>query len=143
MCFKQEKIGIVGRTGAGKSSITQAIFQLAVVEGVIMIDGINIDLLGLHTFRQKISIIPQDPILFVGSLRDNLDPLREASDDQIWQALDQVHGKDFALQLSYSNINSTGGVKNCHHCSCRWYRHHSVRWRLQLQFRSKATGLLS
>lgn len=86
----QEKVGIIGRTGAGKSSIIQAIFQLAPVEGSIEIDDVNINTLGLHTFRQKISIIPQDPILFVGSLRQNLDPFSEKNDDELWHVLEQV-----------------------------------------------------
>ncbi len=86
----QEKIGIIGRTGAGKSSIIQAIFHLTHVDGDIEIDDVNINTLGLHAFRQKISIIPQDPILFVGSLRENLDPFNEKSDDEIWHVLEQV-----------------------------------------------------
>lgn len=82
---------LISRTGAGKSSITQAIFDLAIIEGAIEIDEIDISSLGLHTFREKMSIIPQDPILFVGSLRDNLDPLGRKSDDEIWQSLEQVN----------------------------------------------------
>lgn len=87
----QEKLGIIGRTGAGKSSIIQAIFQLAHTDGTIEIDDVNINNLGLHTFRQKISIIPQDPVLFVGSLRHNLDPFDEKTDDEIWHVLEQVN----------------------------------------------------
>ena len=68
----------------------QAIFQLAFTEGTIEIDDVNINTLGLHTFRQKISIIPQDPILFVGSLRENLDPFNEKNDDELWHVLEQV-----------------------------------------------------
>lgn len=97
---QQEKIGVVGRTGAGKSSLTQAIFDLAIIQGVIEIDDVATSLLGLHTFRKKISIIPQSPTLFVGSLRENLDPLQEKSDDEIWNALEQVELKQVVQNLS-------------------------------------------
>lgn len=64
---------------------------MAIIDGVIEIDDVNISSLGLHTFRQKISIIPQDPIMFVGNLRKNLDPFDEKTDDQIWNVLEQVN----------------------------------------------------
>lgn len=91
--LSQEKIGVVGRTGAGKSSLTQALFEFAIVDGTIEIDEVPTSSLGLHTFRQKISIIPQNPTLFVGNLRDNLDPTNKKSDDEIWRALEQVELK--------------------------------------------------
>lgn len=80
--------------GSGKSSITQALFQLAITEGTIEIDGVDISKLGLHTFRQRISIIPQDPVLFVGTLRYNLDPFGEKTDEEIWSALEHVELKE-------------------------------------------------
>lgn len=81
---------MVGRTGAGKSSIIQSLFRLAENEGQIFIDGIDIGVIGLHDLRKKISIIPQEPVLFSGSLRFNLDPFEERSDAELWRALDQV-----------------------------------------------------
>ena len=63
---------------------------MAIIDGDIEIDDVNISSLGLHTFRQRISIIPQDPIMFVGNLRKNLDPFDEKTDDEIWNVLEQV-----------------------------------------------------
>ena len=80
----------MGRTGAGKSSFISMLFRVAEAKGRLMIDGIDISEIGLHDLRKKISIIPQDPVLFMGTVRNNIDPFSEHSDDQLWRALEEV-----------------------------------------------------
>ncbi|KAL1780294.1 canalicular multispecific organic anion transporter 2 [Sigmodon hispidus] len=87
-----EKVGIVGRTGAGKSSMTLCLFRiLEAAEGEICIDGLNVAHIGLHDLRSQLTIIPQDPILFSGTLRMNLDPFGRYSEEDIWRALELAH----------------------------------------------------
>ncbi|KAI7820518.1 P-loop containing nucleoside triphosphate hydrolase protein [Gamsiella multidivaricata] len=127
-----EKVGVVGRTGAGKSSLMLALFriieaadsywaraseqdQAAVVKevgedatltgspmdgGSIEIDGVDISTLGLRDLRQHLSIIPQDPTLFAGSVRENLDPFNQATDPELWEALERAHLKGHISSLA-------------------------------------------
>lgn len=87
----REKVGIVGRTGAGKSSLTLAIFRaLEADQGKILIDDVDIGLVGLRDLRESITIVPQEPTLFMGTIRSNLDPFDAYSDEQIFEALRRV-----------------------------------------------------
>ncbi|CAL8129140.1 unnamed protein product [Orchesella dallaii] len=89
-----EKIGIVGRTGAGKSTVLCALFRLSETTGEVLIDGVKIRKVGLYELRKNLSIIPQEPVLFSGSVRMNLDPFEKASDEQLWKVLEEVDLKN-------------------------------------------------
>ncbi|XP_032133066.1 multidrug resistance-associated protein 1-like isoform X1 [Sapajus apella] len=96
----EEKIGIVGRTGAGKSTLSNCLFRIVErAGGKIIIDGIDISTIGLHDLRSKLNIIPQHPILFSGTLQMNLDPLNKYSDSKLWKVLELCHLKEFVQSL--------------------------------------------
>ncbi|XP_066258685.1 ATP-binding cassette sub-family C member 4-like isoform X2 [Euwallacea similis] len=105
------KVGIVGRTGSGKSSLISALFRLYTFQGRIVIDDEDVACLNLHKLRTNLTIISQDPAIFSGTIRENLDPFNEhPNDEAIWRALDKVYLKPFITSLNDSSalITSTG-----------------------------------
>uniref|UniRef100_A0A8D1VR57 Multidrug resistance-associated protein 4-like n=1 Tax=Sus scrofa TaxID=9823 RepID=A0A8D1VR57_PIG len=90
----RKKVGIVGRTGAGKSSLVSALFRLSRPKGEIWIDEIWTATIGLHDLRKKMTVVPQEPVLFIGTMRKNLDPFNEHTDEELWNALEEVQLKE-------------------------------------------------
>jgi ABC-type multidrug transport system fused ATPase/permease subunit len=98
---KGEKVGIVGRTGSGKSSIMVALFRIEKLsQGSITIDGVDCASMPLRSLRSRLCIIPQEAVMFSASVRFNLDPFAEFTDEELWAVLEKVHMKDVIGALS-------------------------------------------
>nr|CAI9712209.1 unnamed protein product [Rangifer tarandus platyrhynchus] len=115
----RQKFGIMGRTGAGKSSVIAALFRLSEPEGDIYIDDILTTSIGLHDLRKKMSVALQEPVLFTGTMRKNLDPFNEHTDNELWNALEEVQLKKsieglpakMNTELAESGLNLSVGQK--------------------------------
>ncbi|XP_037092830.1 multidrug resistance-associated protein 5-like [Pollicipes pollicipes] len=112
-----EKVGVVGRTGAGKSTLISTLLRMVEVEtGTILIDGLDIRPMGLHDLRSRIDVIPQDPVLFSGTIRHNLDPFDEYPDEKLWTILEKANLKkkvsraDQQLQMKVTSVGDNFSV---------------------------------
>jgi ATP-binding cassette subfamily C (CFTR/MRP) protein 1 len=97
---EKEKVGVAGRTGSGKSSLMVGLFRIQeLAEGKLYIDNLDISTVPLHVLRKKLGIIPQDPVMFSASVRFNLDPFKQFSDEEIWKVLENANIKEHVLSL--------------------------------------------
>jgi ABC-type multidrug transport system fused ATPase/permease subunit len=113
------QVGVVGRTGSGKTTLLMALFRMfELAYGRIVIDGQNIGGLPLSEVRSRLAIIPQEPVMFKGSVRSNLDPFREATDAELWHALEMVHMKEVRPPVCVcGGVGSSVGSASAHlHC---------------------------
>lgn len=108
-----EKVGVVGRTGSGKSTLLSALYRIVELSsGIVRIDGVDISTLGLDLLRKSIQIIPQDAVLFSGTIRDNMDVESKFSDQEVWDVLETIGLKEYVSSLSdrlHSAVLENGG----------------------------------
>lgn len=140
----REKVGIVGRTGAGKSSLINALFRLSYTDGSVIIDSRDTKAMGLHDLRSKISIIPQEPVLFSGTMRYNLDPFDEYSDAKLWEALEEVICCSFNYTHLLNNIMfalPSGSIEGRCLGITQWFTDQDFRRWCQFQCRPTSISL--
>ncbi|PKY05985.1 P-loop containing nucleoside triphosphate hydrolase protein [Aspergillus campestris IBT 28561] len=116
-----QRVGVVGRTGSGKSSLTLALYRfLEARHGRIRIDGLDVSRMKLQALRSRLAIIPQDPVLFSGTLRSNLDPFGEHTDEELWNALERVHMVSFEDNRTLGSQHSTKSLTSSPTLASSW-----------------------